>query len=777
MTRPIFAIAFALGAIAVGLMARNFFPGDTLAFVVTLVIALVYLIGGAELLQFREATDTLNRALNGLNREAAESMSVLDEWLIKLHPSLHHSVRQRVEGERTALPAPVLTPYLTALLVMLGLLGTFIGLVETLKGVVFALEGSSELEAIRQALTAPMGGLELAFGTSVAGVAASAMLGLMSALSRRDRVFVTRELDKRIASDLRHFSLTYQRRETFKALQQQAASFPDIADKLQAVAEHMQNMGSQMHTELLAGQEQFHQAMQTHYRELAAHLESALRDSVAKTDQVISESGKLIGEGIQPIMQASLSQMSSDMVRHTESTHKQLSQVVESQLHELIEHFSATSSEVAENWQQGLDQQQQNNQLLLDKVQSAFATFRDEFGHTSQVLIDGFDTSTRNRAEQQQQADEQRLAQWLETLQQNQTHGSEQINALAQTLVEKMASTAETQQASIKDQADTLTNGHTHLLSELETSSQQLYTQQRELTQQLQDVSQNQLSAQTTHAQQTLGELNTLLQASEALVQARSNNEKALLEAQQQSVADIAEVLRKELGTLRDQEAQRGNAANQRLAELEATVANHLATLGQALEAPMTRLIETASETPKAAAEVIGKLRQEVTNNIERDNQLLEERSRLMEELDSLSNSLTESSTAQANAIEKLVDASGERLNKIGDQFNQQIDSKVAAVGEVVDQFAVSAVEMASLGEAFGVAMELYKASNEKLAESLNAIETSLEQTADRSDEQLGYYIAQAKELIDYSVLTQKEIFEQMRQLKPSEQNELPFEQ
>ena len=38
----------------------------------------------------------------------------------------------------------------------------------------------------------------------------------------------------------------------------------------------------------------------------------------------------------------------------------------------------------------------------------------------------------------------------------------------------------------------------------------------------------------------------------------------------------------------------------------------------------MTRLIETASETPRAAAEVIGKLREEVSNNLERDNTLLE---------------------------------------------------------------------------------------------------------------------------------------------------------
>ena len=55
-----------------------------------------------------------------------------------------------------ALPAPVLTPYLVGLLVMLGLLGTFVGMVETLQGAVIALEGTTELQAIRAGLAAPI---------------------------------------------------------------------------------------------------------------------------------------------------------------------------------------------------------------------------------------------------------------------------------------------------------------------------------------------------------------------------------------------------------------------------------------------------------------------------------------------------------------------------------------------------------------------------------------------------------------------------------------------
>ena len=69
--------------------------------------------------------------------------------------ALRNTVRQRIEGERAALPGPALTPYLVGLLVMLGMLGTFLGMVVTFKGAVFALEGSTDLQAIRAALAAP----------------------------------------------------------------------------------------------------------------------------------------------------------------------------------------------------------------------------------------------------------------------------------------------------------------------------------------------------------------------------------------------------------------------------------------------------------------------------------------------------------------------------------------------------------------------------------------------------------------------------------------------
>jgi len=101
----------------------------------------------------------------------------------------------------------------------------------------------------------------------------------------------------------------------------------------------------------------------------------------------------------------------------------------------------------------------------------------------------------------------------------------------------------------------------------------------------------------------------------------------------------------------------------------------------------MILLIPAASETPKVAAEVIGHLRQEMSNSTERDNQLLAERGRLMAELDAVSDSLAQSSAAQVAAIEELVDASSGRLKEIGELFSGQVGTEVSKISEIAGHY------------------------------------------------------------------------------------------
>ncbi|MBL4671476.1 MAG: hypothetical protein JKX81_04380 [Arenicella sp.] len=80
----------------------------------------------------------------------------------------------------------------------------------------------------------------------------------------------------------------------------------------------------------------------------------------------------------------------------------------------------------------------------------------------------------------------------------------------------------------------------------------------------------------------------------------------------------------------------------------------------------------------------------------------------------------------------------------------------------MVDQFASSSTEMASLGDAFNSAVMMFSESNNLLIENLSNIQTSLEQSNSRSDEQLAYYVAQAREIIDHNLLSHKQIIDAM---------------
>jgi hypothetical protein len=620
----------------------------------------------------------------------------LERWQERLHPSLRNAVAQRIEGERVGLPAPVITPYLVGLLVMLGLLGTFVGMVETLSGAVIALEGTTELQAIRAGLAAPINGLSVAFGTSVAGIAASAMLGLISTLTRRDRMLATRVLDGKISTVFRCFSLAHNRQETYKALQIQTQALPDVAEKLTSVAQQLSLASEQLSHTLIASQKQFNESAQRSYTELAASVDTSLKTSLA-------DSGRLAGESIKPVVEQAMAEMS----REAQASHQILTQTAQRQLESLAATFSSTSEAVSAAWQSGLGAHAESNEKLVRSVGDSLNSVTEKFEGTANSLLESFGELSSVWTKQQELADVARLELWGASLTESRQLAAVELNEVARQFTGELVKSTQVQQIS--------------------------------------------------------------LQSATATFESMSGAVTAQWEGAGEQIAQLNANLKAGLDSLRDTEEQRGTAAVERLGALEVVVAKHLAALGKEMEAPMVRLIETASETPKAAAEVIGRLRDEVSNNIERDNQLLEERQRIMQQLDSLSCSLEQTSQGQREALENMVSSCAGLLQKIGDRFDQQVASQVEEMSGAADNFSGSATEMASLGEAFTVAVNLFTESNGKLMESLSGIEQSLENANTRSDEQMNYYVAQARQIIDQSMASQREIFDELRKLSAAD--------
>jgi hypothetical protein len=72
---------------------------------------------------------------------------------------------------------------------------------------------------------------------------------------------------------------------------------------------------------------------------------------------------------------------------------------------------------------------------------------------------------------------------------------------------------------------------------------------------------------------------------------------------------------------------------------------------------------------------------------------------------------------------------------------------------------------VASLSEAFGFAVRAFAEANDKLVGSMQRVEAALDKSMLRSDEQLGYYVAQAREIIDLSISSQKQVLDGLREL------------
>ena len=710
MNRNVFAGAFFLGAIAVIWVAVGFAGSNHLALLITAVIGAVYGFGALELRRFREVTAASVTAL----RSIPANLVHLETWLHGIGPSVQNQVRQRIEGERVGLPGPVLTPYLVGLLVMLGMLGTFLGMVVTLKGAVFALEGTTDLQAIRSAFAEPIRGLGLSFGTSVAGVAASAMLGLMSAISRRERLMAAQLLDSKVATDLRCFSLNYQRQESFRALQDQSKALPAVVEQLQQMMTRMEGMSQQLNDRLLGNQEEFHKEVRVVYRELAQAVDQSLRTSLAQSAQAASES-------IRPVVVAAMSGLSEE----SRLVHARMVASTQEQLDRLGAGLSVTASSVTQAWSANLAEQERTSAAMIAALQQSMNAWAQDLESRSIGILEALkETSSRQQADQSAQ-EQQRLEVWTQSL---------------------------------DGVATSLKQGWQQI------GTDSLVQQQR--ASEVWVATAQELAAGTkAAASQTLDEVARLMTSFEDLVRTRIDSEATWSTQQNERMELLVATLRTELSALRDDEAARGKAAVDRLGDLQADVRIHLTTLGTALEEPIAQLINTASEAPRAAAEVIGKLRQEVSNSAARDNELLEERSRILGTLNTLLEAINHASVEQRAVIDALVASSAVTLNNASTQFVDKVQAEAAKLEDIAASVTSSAVEVSTLGDTFGFSVRSFNEANERLIGNLLRIEAALGKSMARSDEQLAYYVAQAREIIDLSIMSQKGFVDQIAQL------------
>ena len=509
MVKTLSALVFLLGVALIAWMGAGFVHTSPLALLVTLAIGVFYAIGYAELWRYQGDTGALEAALAGAGAEAGTGAIELAPWLGTLPASLRTAVGLRIQGEPVALPAPLLTPYLTGLLVMLGLLGTFVGMMATLQGTVTALEGSTELAAIRAGLAAPIKGLSMAFGTSVAGVGASAALGFISTLSRRQRLAAGRLLEHRAATAFKSHSRTHYREQMLEHAALQSAQLPA----------------------------------------LVATVEQGLRDSIA--------------------------------------------------------------------------------------AQTAHAA---------------------------------------------------QLPALVARIEQ--------------GQRDSI-------------------------------------AAQAAHAAQLPALVARIEQGQRDSVAAQAGQLQALVATVEQG--------------LRDSIAAHGEWAAD--------------TLKPAIDSTMAGLAAAVADITGELREAVTGIRSEAEAAAQRDLALLEQQRGLLAELTATAEALREEAGQHRASAEALTENAGRLLADTSARFETRVESDSGRLAEVAEHFAASAIELSSLGEALGAAMAQFQDNSTELRATLAQMDAALCSSTQRSDEQMGYYVAQAREVIDHSVLAQQQLIEQLRQL------------
>jgi len=733
MSRTAFhVVVFLVGLLAVCWIGIGYVAVHPLGAAVAAIIAACYIAGGVELYRYRQASNGLRTALNDLGT----AKDALAPWLGRVPVSLRNAVRLRVEGERIALPGPVLTPYLVGLLVLLGMLGTLLGMMDTLRGTGLALQSATNMAAIRGSLASPVQGLAVAFGTSIAGVASSAMLGLLSALLRRDRLQVVQQLDRAIAGELHPYSQAWQRAESLRLLQAQSAALPALVDRLQAMTSAFEQHSTAANERLLTGQSDFLTHSQALQERLAVSLQQSLREGA-------EASAAAIAGALQPMAETTLAGLAS----HGQALHARVESAVQQQLAGLSEGFERSRVATEASWARIIAEQTQAQQALVADLRQHLQAFSDGQGAQAETVLARI--GERLQADAAGNTEAWRAA-------------AEQQQAVNAALVERQQQALQLVGAQLDTQAQALLQA----LDERHAAGQSLL--QDHEAQRSQDWQAAQAAAASAHA-----ELQAGLDAREQQRQARwdavaAELQQAHIALQTQLQAGDEQRLQ-QWSTALDAIAQGLAERQQQVCETLASTAQQIGENGRAQAsatlAEVSTLLQTAADAPKAAAEVINELRSTLSESLARDNKMLEERGHLLATVQTLLEAINHASHEQRSAVDALVSGSAELLERVGSRFTDHIAAETSKLDGIAEHLSGGATEVSQLAGTFGAAVEQFGAASTELSGRLEQIGGALDASLARSDEQLAYYVAQAREVVDLSLLSQKQVMEELQQL------------
>jgi len=725
------------GAVGAWIVARTlmtYWGRDSLASLIVLSIGVALLVGLAEVFARQVRAGLMEQELRSLPTRPSEA--TIDGASAPVSALL----RARLEQA----PLPVLgesvAPFLTGLLVMLGLLGTLLGLFQTVHGAGHALTTSADVETLRRSLSVPIDGLTRSFGCSAAGISASAMLGLAIALVRRREARTMRVFYNYAAGPLRSLSPVRRQALALEQLAGQGLGLPSATTAIDALGTKLDVLSNH----LISMQQAAASTQQRALSDLLASVRGEL-------SRIAAEAGEALHGRVAPLME----QMAA---RSAEALTAQATTLSESalELTRELERDAATRRQEAVEAMQAV-------RARFDEAESQRSTAHARELETVMTLA----ARTSNDATEHQRELSER---WQELVTRLDAHGeaSRERDHAQLRSAEQAADLARERETEQLTRLETLTTRVGSELARLSaTFSAQL--EQRQASDERQDTRAERALTQLESAARAVEESATrhdsvLGQLVERLPTRFEEAAAHSREAAQTALAELAAITEQRLervtSLLSDELTQRGESARsfderavQTLARVEQSAAvldTAIERQGQGLEGLIARvgtlLPELAEAAQRGASATIERLQESVEQQAAR---------------------YSEFETALRTGREEHVRGLADQLTQHAVDLEQRLAKTGEAVQEAAAIWQASSAEMQTVAELFTNSVERQREAADTWLESLGEIEGAVERAGrSAARDGLSEQLAATQEVFSRQLQFQHELFDQLRSLR-----------
>jgi len=749
---------------------------DRLAFGLVALIGVALCLGVAELVMRVRRAAELAREVSRL--PSAPTESEVDAT----SPELRAVLRARIAGVPAAAGSPPIASYLLGLLVMIGLLGTFLGLFESLRGAREALGSSGDVTALRAALGAPMQGLARAFGTSAAGVSASAMLGLALVIVRRHEATVASDVARYCAGPLSSLTVARRTLDALEAIARQGSSLPAASEAITRGANAMSDVAREV-----AG------SLERTSLSIAGELQGVARAVREDLGGASEATARAVANAVTPRLESAVTRVIESAAKEASATIARLDTASEARIareathaRELREGIDRAVEKIAdahrvegENLRESIARETKNvvdtviagRDLMIEAETERSRAIAGAMTNTTRALADRLDATVETIAAKLQES----VASTAQAIDAQRSAAAEADVVRAERLDGVIASI----ETRIAEAAVVSTERTEAILTRLDTVTTRFDETLAGATTRLDAT----LAGTAARLASTLGETathlrDTLGEAALKLDETLGSSAKKIDTTFGATATQLAEYVEKLAAIRQELRADDDLRADRLIAQTEERLDQLAKTVSESLATSMERVVASAQAAPEAAARVIddaaARLKAQSEADAERDALLLE----MVEKFDALAKAIDARAAEHHERVAGLEEKLQLTYAQTAESWSEKLVEHQKAIEEAASQtntFVREAAEalqrggadLTSMSELFGTSVDRYRDASEKWLTGLSVLRAAAERAAQAdAQDMLAAYLEQTREVFDSTLQFQRQLFNELRRIE-----------